>query len=359
MQNFYNMNSNLDLSQTNSLSQTKRKREKHPPRKLQPKDYYVKLHDPVQHARALTDKTKILYCAIKHWLKNMPYCTPNYEMLGDWAGIKSKATISKHRKVLLKVGLIRYKRRGFKQSNRYEVPELTDAILKKLYIPHKRILDWIAEEDEQVRQKRQVKRDLRAMKQKRMYMQTGYYKKAPVQSYPQIDEVQFMNSYVLPSLREANTISSIRSDAKFKIEEKRGKPVKIAAFLPSKAENKALLAYMVNKITPVSVAQSWASSRPPSENYMPFGSEKLIGVTTEVALKLGNMKNLRSNIGHTNNIFKLIKLRKQSEDDLICMMYTALSLTQKHEGTFKTCAMAYFYSIVEYAYGIKTRKHPP
>ncbi len=280
-------------------------------------------------------------------------------MLGEWAGIKSKATISKHLKVLLKVGLIRCKRRGFKVSNQYEVAELTDEVLKKLYFPHARILTWIAQENEQARQKRQVKRQLRDMKQKRMYIKSGYYKKASSQSYPQIDEVQFMNTYVFSSLREENTISNIRSESKFKIEEKMRTPQKIGAFLPTKAENQALLQYLTSKTTALSVARNWTSSKPSTDSQRFFGSEKLIGITTEIALKLGDMKNLRSDIGRTNNIFKLIKPRGQSEDDLLCMMYTALSLALKHEGSFTTSAMAYLYSIVEYAYGIKTRKPPP
>ncbi len=334
------------------------------------KEYYVKIPEPIQKARAFTKTTIALYGAIRDSIKNMPYATPSYDMLKKTAKIKSSTTLSLHLKVLKFTGVIDYEQRGFKRSNKYKLLPLTEEVRHHLFTSHDYIVEKIQEKTKYKTERQIALRELRAREPKRVYIRSGYYKKAAEQSYPQIDEVQLLESKLSSRKLEDNSISNIRRYVEVKKKYEKEQLQQAASFerqgfkkmgssLPSNFDPQTLLSYIQAR-TRVTVIQhttdkNLASHKP----YIPFGNEQLNFITQEVSLEFGDLHHLESNNGHTHNLLKVMKARGKDTGYLSEMMCIARSITRSklREGLVNGSPMAYYYRVLENACGIA--KPPP
>jgi hypothetical protein len=334
------------------------------------KEYYVKIPEPIQKARAFTKTTIALYGAIRDSIKNMPYATPSYDMLKKTAKIKSSTTLSLHLKVLKFTGVIDCEQRGFKRSNKYKLVPLTEEVRRHLFTSHEYIVQKIQEKTKYKTERQKALRELRAREPKRVYIRSGYYKKSAVQSYPQIDEVQLLDTKLSSRKLEDNSKSNIRRYAdvkkKYEIEqlqqatsfEKQGLK-KMGSSLPTNFDPQTLLSYMQARTRVTVIQHTTDKSSASHKPYKPFGNEQLNFITQEISLEFGDLHHLESNNGHTHNILKIVKIAGKDAGYLSEMMCIARSITRNklREGLVHAAPMAYYYRTLENACGI-TRPPP-
>lgn len=296
------------------------------------KNPYIKLDHRIKEAPALSRTTIAIYEALLWHRREKNCCWPGYEKIGKRAKVKSKTTISLHLKVLRKVGLTVTKRRGFKQTNinyPLRATELTDEVTQKLQRKHQYIIEEINKETKQATRLRLAKREMRRKKFNRSRSQNI----AAKQSYPQINEVQLLDSKKEALQASSRYSSNYHNDSKIENgEEKRGGGfTSISAYIPAALKHVARGAGgdLANPQPP-------AGDNLPSQKFPPLKTHlqsitqysKIRGVVLKISTDIRDARHSAENASQAINIFKKIRERIGiGEDAFVQALWSARGLT--------------------------------
>jgi len=313
---------------------------------------FIKLDYQIKEAQALSRTTIALYEALLWFQRNKDDCFPGYEKLKKRGKINSKTTLSLHLKVLIKVGLVKKTRRGKKQSNVYitvRADELTPQILKNLERPHKYILEDIAKADKEARKMREVKRELKELRNtKRIHPRR--YKTASDQTYPHKSEVQLLDFH--SKAFQASRYSSNRNkDSKFaKGEEaKRGGGIKkLSDLLPPipKYAQIGILKPQNETIPPGGDKISGVQKTPQKTALQPLTElSKLEFVMMNVSRDIGDYQHVLENTKQAKNIYSQLKNRGVTEANFIDTLMSVEGLTKEIRGVLNKPG-SYFFQVL-------------
>ena len=311
---------------------------------------YIKLDHRVKEARALTRTTIALYEALLWFQRGKDSCWPGYEKLGKRAKINSKTTISLHLQVLVKVGLVTKKRRGFKKSNIYKAvraSELTDEIIKKLHRPNKFILSEIQEEIKDKTAMQKAIRELKSCKK----LKGGSREIASEQCYPQSDEVQQMDSKKEPT-GSCIYSSNLKKDSKFEngIGESRGGGFKsIAEYIQTSFKNASKISRTPqNEVIPLEGGSKPIPRFSPQKKPLqpPTEHVRIREVMLKISADIFDVKHKWENVSQAINIFRKIRDRGVDEGKFVDTLWHVRGLTVEIIGILDRPG-AYFFTVLK------------